>query len=423
MHRSFRAPLEYLICLLLIYLSGSAAISVNEDATFFRLLSVVLIGSCIAYELVYMKSVRSMEKAFLTLAISGAFLVLEFALYSKTIFGFSLRMLWVFAFVMILFSKKTETDRFMQCIYNVIMATAFVTLIMYFLVNILRFSIPYDYVSSGRDLTFYRRYAGFFYVSGVYLRQLPILGIRVFRLQSFFWEPGVYAVYLMFALYYWVFKKDRKQKIHVAVLLMSILLTFSTTGICIGIAVYAIYLVKNARTPKLSKPMLFVPIALIAFIGIYVVWTTKRINSSGVNGSFYLRKQDMIYGLMLIAQKPFFGWGYKNYEVFEAVQKFGRGSSNGLITLGYTMGIVGLAIALFPFAASVYLSNRKNRTEELVFSILFVFTNMTEPLTFTPYMIFCVVYQYRKCWMMRRDRNTAEGIQKKTVRVEDLHVE
>lgn len=409
-HRSIQVPLEYLICVLLIYLSGSAAISTDEDATVFRVLSVVLIGLCITYQLLYVKSVRSIEKAFLILIVGGAFLVIECLLYSKTMLGFSLRMFWIFAFAMILFSKKTDINRFMQCIYRVIISIAFVTLIMYFLVNIFQFNIPYDYVSSGQDLTFYRRYVGFFYAAGIYLRQLPILGIRVFRLQSFFWEPGVYAIYLIFALYYWVFKKDKKKKTHIVVLLISIFLTFSTTGICIGIAIYAIYWIRIARIQKSSKPMLFVAIALMAFIGIYVVWTTKRLDSSGVNGSFYLRRRDIIDGLSLIVQKPIFGWGYKNYGVFEDVQKLGRGSSNGLITLGYTMGIVGLAIALYPFGASVYLSNKKNRFGESVFSILFVLTNMTEPVIFMPYMIFLVVYQYRKCWMMKNNRNTEKRI-------------
>lgn len=401
---NFKALLEYLICFLLIYLSGSAAISTNEDASTFRILSVILIGLCIAYELAYLKSKRAIEKAIFILVCCTGFFTLELMLYSKTILGFTLRLLWIFAFVLMLYSKKTDAERFLQCIYRIVILIAFATIIVFFLVNIIQLSLPYDYVGTGKDLTFYRRYAGFFYVAGIYLRQLPFFNIRIYRLQSFFWEPGVYAIYLIFALYYFVFKKEKKQKTHIAILLISILLTFSTTGICIGIAIFAIYWVENARVQKSSKLVLFVPIALVAIIGIYIVWTTKRIDSSVVNGSYYLRRLDIIDGLKLIAQRPLFGWGYKNYGVFETAQNLGRGNSNGLITLGYTMGIVGLGITLFPFVSSIYLSDKKTKFEEMVFSIIFVLTNMTEPVILMPFMIFFVVYQYRKCWLMKKRR-------------------
>lgn len=407
---NIKALLEYLICFLMIYLSGSAAISTNEDASIFRILSISLIGFCLAYDLVYIKSIKSIKCAIFVLCCGILYLIIECLIYRETILGLVLRLLFVVVFVMVLCSDRVDVERFFQCVYRIVISIAVITLIMFLGVNIFKINIPYEYVANGTDPTFYRSYLGFFYTAGTYLRDFPLTEISIYRLQSFFWEPGVYAVYLVYALFYFVYVEKNKSKFHIAVLLLSIALTFSTTGICIGIALFSIYWFDNIRINKLSKIFMFIPIVLVVAVAIMIVWTTKRVESSHVTGSYYLRRQDLIEGLRLMLQKPLLGWGYKNYYVFEIAQNLGRGCSNGLVTLGYTMGIVGLGIVLFPFFSSVYLSVKRIRLRELVFLIVFVLTNMTEPLILMPFMIFLVVYQYRKCVLLRKYRNTTREI-------------
>lgn len=388
---------EYFICFLMIYLTGSGWISTHEDAFVFRVLSVLLIVLCMVYEFVFLKSWKSIERAFVFLFYSFIFVFLEYLLFSKTIFGFALRIMWLFAFILILFSKKSKPQIFLHCTYRIILFIAVCSLIIYFLVNIVKFDIPYDYVPYGNDRTFYRRYLGFFYAAGIYLRELPIWGIRVFRLQSFFWEPGVYAVYLIYALYYFVFKKKEKRVLEIVCLLLSIILTFSTTGICVGLALFVVYFVRNFPVNKCYRKFLYFPLGIFSLFIIYKVWIAKKTNSSGsISGSYSLRVSDIVEGIKLIAKRPIFGWGYKNYLVFENAQNLGRGSSNGLITLGYTMGLVGLFIVLFPFVANVFRSKKKVFFEEFVFLLVFVFTNMTEPLILNPFMLFLISYQYSK---------------------------
>ena len=406
-----RSVFEYLICGVLIYLTGSAWIATHEDASLFRILSVILVFLCVAYEFLFVRSMRSFERAIYAVIGCLAYFVLEYFLYSSTIFGFVLRLLWVISFIMVLFTKKTNAERFLHSFYRIMFIVALVTLIVYFPVNIFRLNVPYDYVASGNDLTFYRRYIWFFYAAGMYWVDVPFLGYRVFRLQSFFWEPGVYSVYLTYTLFYFVFKKEKKQLFQLAVIILSVLLTMSTTGICIGIGLVSVHFLRNTSIKKFYKSVLYVPLFLVAVIGIYFVWMAKKIDDNGsINASYSARMKDIIDGLGLIAKRPVFGWGYKNYHVFEFVQNMTRGSSNGLITLGYTMGIVGLIIVLYPFFASIFLANKKNRFEEIIFSMVFVLTNMTEPLILMPFMIFLVVYQYRKCWLMRKKRAKAKAI-------------
>lgn len=400
--RGLKSLLEYLICFLLLYLSGSAAISVNEDASTFRIFSIILIGLCFIFEFVFIRSAKPVEKAFMTAIGCVSYLFLEYLIYKETITGFFLRLLWIIAFVMIMYSAKVSIKRYFQCIYRIIILLASITLIIFFLVNIFQVDLPYNTIAYGEYSTFYKRYLGFFYTAETYLRPLPLTKIQIFRLQSFFWEPGVYAIYLVFALFYFVFEKKEKKKYQMAILLLSVFLTLSTTGICIGIVLFGIYWIKNSRINKSSKIVIVLPIVIITAIGIYITWTTKKYETTSVTGSYNLRTRDITDGLHLIAQRPLFGWGYKNNGVFEGLQNLGRGSSNGLITLGYTMGIVGLGISIYPFIASVFISARKDRFKEIVFSIIFILTNMTEPIILMPFMICMIVYQYRKCWILKR---------------------
>ena len=115
----------------------------------------------------------------------------------------------------------------------------------------------------------------------------------------------------------------------------------------------------------------------------------------------YLRRLDLLNGLSLIAMRPIFGWGYKREGIFEALQNLGRGNSNGLITLGYNLGVIGLLLALIPFILCIIKSRKSERIKETVFSVLFILTNMTEPLIYAPFMIFLIVYEYQKSAGMR----------------------
>lgn len=62
---NLKTILEYLICFLLIYLSGSAVIATEEDSFLFRLLSILLILAVFFYELKYTKFVKALQKFFL----------------------------------------------------------------------------------------------------------------------------------------------------------------------------------------------------------------------------------------------------------------------------------------------------------------------------------------------------------------------
>lgn len=395
----FRDILEYAICSILIFLSGSAPISVSDDNFMFRTLAVILIILCFIYCIKYYKINKVSKRTLTVLLFCIPFMFIEYLNYKDTILGFSLRLIWVATFAFMISLDRFNADRFWECIYKIIITVSIVTLIAFVLVNITKTVTNYIYVPLGSDRYFYRRYLGFFYAARTYLRS--ICGLEFYRLQSLFWEPGVYAVYLVYALFYFIFCDRHKKKFILYVLLASLTLTMSTTGICIGIAMFFIWWVEHAKVNKKSKPLMVLPAAIVASIGIIIVWSKKVAGSSIVKGSYYLRRLDLLNGLSLIAMRPIFGWGYKREGIFEALQNLGRGNSNGLITLGYNLGVIGLLLALIPFILCIIKSRKSERIKETVFSVLFILTNMTEPLIYAPFMIFLIVYEYQKSAGMR----------------------
>lgn len=395
----FRDILEYTICSILIFLSGSAAISANDDNFMFRMLALLLIALCFIYGFKYYKIKKVSKGIIIVLLFCIPSIFIEYLNYKNTILGFSFRLIWIVTFAFIMSLVRSNADRFLKCIYNIVITVSVVTLIGFVLVNVTKTVTSYIYVPLRDDLYFYRRYLGFFYAARTYLRS--VFGFEFYRLQSFFWEPGVYAIYLVYALYYFIFCDRNKKKFILYVLLTSLALTMSTTGICIGIPMFFIWWVENAKVNKKSKPLMVLSALIVASIGIIIVWSKKAVGSSVVKGSYYLRMLDLLNGLSLIAKRPIFGWGYKREGILEALQNLGRGNSNGLITLGYNLGMIGLLLALIPFISCIIKSQKSERIKETVFSALFVLTNMTEPLIFSPFMIFLIVYEYQKSAEMR----------------------
>lgn len=390
-----RQLMEFIIVILLIILSGTVALSTREDASIARVLYILMIVLCFIYGFKYCHSRVAARKAIVVFCVCFVYAIVEFFIYYKTILGFSMRMMWVVAFTYLLTSPYFDVKIFMCRIYQIIVILSIATFIAFILVNITKTATDFDYIANGENVYYYRRYYGFFYTSFTYLR--TVLGFEMYRLQSIFWEPGIYAVYLVYAIYYFVFYDKKKNKWIMYLLSICLALTFSTTGLCIGIVLFFIWLVENARVNNRSKMLIILPSVLVVIIGVVTIWQNKKNAGSMVlYGSYNLRRLDMLNGLELFIQRPIFGWGFKIDGVFETYQNLGRGNSNGLITVGYNLGIVGLIAFLLPFVLCVYKCQKNKRFSEIVFSLIFVITNLTEPLEFMPFMIFLLMYEYSK---------------------------
>ena len=221
------------------------------------------------------------------------------------------------------------------------------------------------------------------------------LSTDINRLSGFFWEPGIYQVYLnLFLIIQFSFYR---QKWWIAAALLSILLTQSTTGY-ISLSIILIYVAfrvfyhSKDRYMAIAIAILF---ASILCVGYGVVTNNVKDKISGRNsGSFFARQADVIAGITLAYKNPLIGIGANTDRYKQMRSKIRRqgelsgaktknsGTTNGLISLMY---IWGLPIAVW------YLWGMCRQTivggpRWLIATLLLLSLN-SEPLAMTPFFL------------------------------------
>lgn len=182
-----------------------------------------------------------------------------------------------------------------------------------------------------------------------------IVGVKE-RLYGFFWEPGIYQIYLNIFLILQLNKY--KEKLWIFATILSIILTVSTTGYIILSIILLYELFKKLHTTK--NIFIVIAVMIVAAVGFgygYKIVTGNISDKvSGENqGSFFARQADVIAGLTIAYENPLIGIG-ANTERFKQMrsqiawqgeltgsQTKDTGNTNGLISLMYIWGI--------PFAA------------------------------------------------------------------------
>ena len=384
--------LLYIIATLVIILSGSVPVAFANGITLTRILSFALICISAIYIVRALINKRSTRSFVLCVLILGMYWLINYIRYPESGFNLLIRFSWfITLFIMCKYVKFKDLD-FEKCLYHIILILSMIAFTFFVLINFAGLELPYSTVNN-EGLIYYNYFSCFYVSPTCYVR---FLGILIYRMQSIFWEPGVFAVILNFALYYFVFTDKKKKKSQLFVLLFDLLFTASTTGICVGICLVVVYFYRS-HIIKSLRLIISLPVTIIAFRVVYVVWTTKKAATSYHMGSYFLRANDIIVGLKLFVSHFIIGVGYRNTKAFELAQGLGRGSSNGLITWFYTMGIVGIVLVMYPFIKNIILTKKiKDKVELIVFFLLFLILNMTEPIYSAPIMVYYVAKEYAK---------------------------
>ena len=154
------------------------------------------------------------------------------------------------------------------------------------------------------------------------------VGFNLIRNSGPFYEPGLYQVLLNFALlYYYLIRKKTRISLIIFAVVVS---TLSPIGILIsGIIISSKYW-NVIKRPKSLIPLVLIITVLLYFIMPFIITKTTSL-------SFQLRMYDLKSGIKLFLEKPFFGLGFENHNLFliDSIDKFGisRKNSNGLLNL------------------------------------------------------------------------------------------
>jgi hypothetical protein len=221
-----------------------------------------------------------------------------------------------------------------------------------------------------------------------------------FRPDGFFFEAGVFQLYLNLFLYLALFEK---RDVRGAILgFFSVLSLYSTTGMIILSGLVAAYFLKGGVKRLLTRQRgRQVPLAIVAVGAIAVLVPLFMFARSNVaekvsgdrQGSFLARQFDTYQGLRVIANHPVFGIGFTKEAYLEAKDELDnrglpqmaflarRDTSNGVVSLVYAIGI---PLSMF-FIVGLY--RQRMLQKRLIVFLLFFISLQSEKIFLTPLIL------------------------------------
>lgn len=173
------------------------------------------------------------------------------------------------------------------------------------------------------------------------------------RPDGFFFEPGVFQIYLNIFLFICLFLR-RFSKFDIILAALAVIATQSTTGAVILVLQFAVvyfrWLSRAGHIQKLGLlligPVLLLPLAA------YTTYNVGEKFYGQLSGSAEAREFDLRTGIRVVMEKPLTGIGFDYNKYFEIANRVGyseaelsvdnitdRSNTNGVITLFYSIGI------------------------------------------------------------------------------------
>lgn len=371
---------RYIIAVLIVLISGTAVYSVEQFSMLRKMTLVVLIG-VLFYTFIKKNNFKKKKIVIFTMYVGVGFCLLILKSPGE-LFGIITKMLMVILLTNYCYGNN-NTYKLFEIIYKIVIACSIMSLTFWIILYVLKINLPYFYIEDG----FYKSYFYLFFTYKGYIEQIG--SFSFYRLQSIFWEPGVFAVYLLIALFFYSFLAKERNIKHFFILVSCLILTMSTTGLIVGIGLLAIHVLRKIK-PTSMRMLVVIPMCLSTIPIITYLWMKKK--NSAISPSYRLRMYDMTRSLKIWKENFFLGTGYNNTALFEIEGR--TGNSNGFLNWCMTTGIVGLLVVIIPFIVNCIWSKSKERTMFIVYFGLFVLMNFTEPLIQTPIMILLISFSY-----------------------------
>ncbi|WP_298470659.1 O-antigen ligase family protein [uncultured Erythrobacter sp.] len=215
------------------------------------------------------------------------------------------------------------------------------------------------------------------------------------RPDGFFFEPGVFQIYLNIFLFICLFVRKHSW-FDIGLAAFAVLATQSTTGVVIMMIqfgwAYLLWLKTANRRQKVGV-FVFVPILLLP-LAAYMTFNVSQKFYGALSGSAEAREYDLRTGLAVAAEKPLTGIGFDYEKYFDVSARVGyrdanlsrdniteRGNTNGVVVLLFSVGIPLSIIFLLGL-----MFQRMFRPRFLFAGLIFL-SLMAESLFFTPIVL------------------------------------
>jgi hypothetical protein len=217
------------------------------------------------------------------------------------------------------------------------------------------------------------------------------------RPDGFFFEPGVFQIYLNLYVYLalFVFRQPRQVVLAVA----AVLCTQSTTGLMICMVLLGTALAQHLKSGTLRRKVAAAALALLLAPPLLYLAsdniTEKLFGAS--RGSSWAREYDLFTGLNVIAENPWLGIGFELDRYLAASRTAGfeetlltgaqledRPTSNGLVQLFYSLGIPLGLVFVWGMARQQMFRHRT------LIALWLMMSMFGEALLFTPFFLLIV---------------------------------
>ena len=220
------------------------------------------------------------------------------------------------------------------------------------------------------------------------IQQINIAGLLLNRNTGIFTEAPMYSFCLSIALLVELFIINKKRMINIIILLITIMTTFSTTGIVTALICLCINLIITKYQNRLFYVIKFIITPMIIIIAIIIssfFIITKIEESRNKYQSFAARTDDFRVGYEAWKEHKLIGNGYDRHDITQkymsySLRKGDMGGSSGLMMILPQGGLYLTSIYLIPLIISLCYSFKTKKIKNIVFGLivtfLFIFTQI-----------------------------------------------
>lgn len=303
--------IKFILVLIVIYISNDTSLfGTNESAYYITINRGILYGLC-GISLLYLLNQNKLLRYYTLLF--GVFLCMLLTIIANYNFSGGYIQQFMMIIIGLYFIEKFSFQEFCFYFEKVVYSLSIIGLI-FFILNIILGGLQAPlYVTNSHG-------AGF---SHFFVWANLNNGLDVFRNTSIFREPGIYMIYIIFALLINIYVIETNIK-RFAILLVSLISTLSTAGIIIGCIVLWLYF-NRLKFSKRYSIYLFLIILLVSVLPFieqteYFLNVMGKFNPDNDSYASFVARQSSIFVPLKMAQSNIFGVGFSAFpNIYESV--------------------------------------------------------------------------------------------------------
>lgn len=219
----------------------------------------------------------------------------------------------------VLFCKGTKVEKFTKIFLNFMVFVTTISITMWVVINIFNIRPPLPIMTINSDVSYYKDY----YNGGLFF----INTYSTARLMGPFWEPGIYASMTILALLLQEIVKlnlsIRRKKINTIILVIGIILSFSTAGYMLLLILFVI----KTLTKVNGKNATIIILLLIVVLLVMLIYSDEILNLLNnwlpnvfgkltfESNSKLTRINGPLIDLKIFMNNPIFGAGMTDYQL------------------------------------------------------------------------------------------------------------